>query len=217
MKKFWILIFVVTTIFVITACGDGQEAFVPESPGSSAQNGENSSGNGSDSTTPGNGDNNGNNGDSNGNGSDSHTNGDPQPAPVFSFTYRDVVINLGDDIDLVISKLGEPMGESRVASCAFEGLDERIVGYPEVQFQALQSGESFNIFYIGFDDRVPNARTSEGRIYIGSSVQAVLDAYGDDYDYDTGAYKYTRGLTSLMFITNGEFVEGIQYRLDLGL
>jgi hypothetical protein len=216
MKKLWILFLAIAAIFIITACGDVPGDDVPYSPGSSSQNGESPSGNGTNPGTPGNGDSNGNNGDNNGSGSDQYNNGDPDTQSVFYFKFRDVVIDLDEDIDIVISKLGEPRGDFRGPSCAFEGLEDRIIEYNGVQFQGYPDGELFRVFLIAFieDD---SARTPEGRISIGSSIQAVLDAYGDDYEYDTGSYKFTRGLTSLLFITDGDNVLGVQYRLDLGL
>jgi hypothetical protein len=216
MKKFWIIILAITAILTIAACSDGQQAFVPESPGSSSQNGENSSGNGSDSTTPDNNGNNGsNNGDNNGSGSEPDVNGDPQPLPAFTFTFRDVVIELGEDIDHVISKLGEPQGDFKGPSCAFEGLEDRIVQYDGVQFQAYPDGDRFKIFLIGVFSDGP--LTSEGRIRLGASIQDVLAAYGDNFEYNTGAYTFTRGLTFLEFLTEDDSVYAINYRLDLGL
>jgi hypothetical protein len=213
MKRILIFILVVTAIFVITACSDGNEAGVQETPGASpSQNGESPSGSGADPGTPGNSD---NSGDDNGNGADSYVNDDPQTPPAFSFLFRDVVIELDDDIDYIISKLGEPQGDFRVPSCAFEGFEDRIIGYPGIQFTAYPSGEQHKIFNISFFDDL--VRTSEGGVRIGAPVQAIIDTYGDDYSYETGMYKFTRGLTSLVFITEDGFISGISYRLDLGL
>jgi predicted small secreted protein len=209
MKKFSIFILVVTAIFVIAACSDGQGADVQETPpgSSSSPDGESPSNTGTDPDIP-------DNGDNSGSGSDPNANDDPQTPPVFSFTFRDVVINMDDDIDDVIGKLGEPRGDFHVPSCAFDGYD-RIVEYPGVQITAYPSGEHHNIFNISFFD--DSIRTTEGQIRLGSPVQAVLDAYGDNYSYEIGLYKFTRGLTSLEFLTEDSIVMRITYRLDLGL
>ena len=210
MKKILILTLIITAIFIITACSDGQGADVQETPDpASSQNGDNPSNtnSGTDPDTPG-------TGDDNGNGYDPDANGDPQTPLVFSFTFRDVVINLDDDIDNIINKLGEPMGDFHVPSCAFDGYD-RIVEYPGVQITAYPSGEHHNIFNISFFD--DSIRTTEGQIRLGSPTQAVLYAYGDDYSYEIGMYKFTRGLTSLEFLTEDGIVMRITYRLDLGL
>jgi len=208
MKKIPIFIFIIAVLFVITACNDGQGADVPETPGSSSsQNGENPSSTGTDPNTP-------DNGDDNGNGTDPNSGGDPQTPLSFSFTFRDVVIDMDEDIDYVISQLGEPRGDLHVPSCAFDGYD-RIVGYPGVQITAYPGGENHYIFNISLID--DSVRTPEGEIRLGSTVQAVLDAYGDSYSYETGMYTFTRGLTSLEFLTEDNIVIGITYRLDLGL
>jgi len=201
------LIIIMAAIFFIAACGDGQNAGVQETPGSS-QNGEHSSGDGTDPNTPG-------NGDDNVNGSDPYINGDLQTPPAFSFTFRDVVIEMDQNVAYVIEKLGEPLGEFEAPSCAFDGID-RIFSYPGIQIYTYPAGATDHIHTIGFFD--DSVRTSEGGIRIvHNTIEDVIDAYGDDYSYETGLYKFVRGLTSLEFLTEDGIVIGITYRLDLGL
>jgi hypothetical protein len=209
MKKSSLLILIITAILIIAACSDGQEADVRETPGPSlSQNGEDSSGNGTDPGTP-------DNGDDNGIESDPNVSDDLQISIVFYFTFNDVVIEMDDDIDYIIGKLGEPRGDFTVPSCAFEGLEDRIVEYPGVRITAYPIGQQHFIFNISFFD--DSVRTSEGQIRLGSPIQTVIDTYGDDYSYETGMYRYIRGLTSLEFLTEDDIVIGITYRLDLGI
>ena len=207
MKLTGLIILILTVIFIITACSDGQGAGVQEIPGSSSQNGEGSSSPGVDPNTSG-------NGDDNGNGTDSNANGDPQAPSAFWFTFRDVVIEMDENVAYVIEKIGEPLGEFEAPSCAFDGID-RIFSYPGIQIYTYPAGATDHIHTIGFFD--DSVRTSEGGIRLGSPVQAVLDAYGDSYSYETGMYKFIRGLTFLEFLTEDGYVIGITYRLDLGL
>ena len=209
MKKI-LLLTLLTALLMLAACGDGQGADVQESPGSSSQNGTDpsSTDTGTEPGTPG-------TGDDNGNGSDPDSNGDPQPLQVFSFSFRDVIIELDDDIDYIISKLGDPQDQQFVPSCAFEGYEDRIVFYPELEIHSYPSDESHRIFIIDFWGDGP--RTLEGGIRLGSPVQSVLDAYGDSYTYEAGMYRFTRGLTNLEFIVENGIVDRIRYRLDLGL
>jgi len=207
MKKIFVLVLIIIITFVIAACGDAQGVGVQETPGLSSQNGETPSGAGTDPNTPG-------NGNENGNGAGSYTNGEPQTSSGFSFTFHDVVIEMDEDIDYIINKLGEPRGDFPVPSCAFDGYD-RIVEYPGIQITAYPSGEGHRIFNLSFlDDSI---RTTEGRIRLDSPVQAVFDAYGNDYSYESGMYRFTRGLTYLEFLTEDGHVIRITYRLDLGL
>ncbi|MCL2663123.1 MAG: hypothetical protein FWE83_07315 [Oscillospiraceae bacterium] len=212
MKRILILFLVITAMLVIAACGDAQGVDTPETPGSSSQNGEDSSNpdTGTDPGTPGNSDENGN-----GNGIDSNSNGDPQIPAAFSFTFNDVVIAMDDDVDYIISKLGEPRGDITVPSCAFEGLNDRIVEYPGIRITAYPIGEQHYIFNVSFFD--DSVRTAEGGIRLGATIQAVFDAYGEDHSYETGMYRFARGLTYLEFLTEDDIVIGITYRLDLGL
>jgi hypothetical protein len=121
---------------------------------------------------------------------------------------------MDENIADVIERIGEPLGEFEAPSCAFDGID-RIFSYPGIQIYTYPAGETDHIHTIGFFD--DSVRTSEGGVRLGSTVQAVLDAYGDNYSYETGMYKFSRGLTSLEFLTEDDFVIGITYRLDLGL
>jgi hypothetical protein len=201
MKKIFVLVLIIIITFIITACGDAQGAGVQGTPEPSiSQNGYEQPGSGTNSSMPD-------------NGADPNDNGE-QASTGFSFTFNDVVIKMDDDIDYIIGKIGEPRGDFHVPSCAFDGYD-RIVEYPGIQITAYPSGESHRIFNLSFlDDSI---RTTEGRIRLDSPVQAVFDAYGEDYSYETGMYRFTRGLTYLEFLTEDGHVIRITYRLDLGL
>jgi len=205
MKKLSLLILIIITTLIITACGDAQGAGgqgTPEPPGMQNGEGQPGSSNGVDPVTPG-------------NGADPNIPGNGEPAATgFSFTFNDVVIEMDEDIDYIIGKLGEPRGDFPVPSCAFDGYD-RIVEYPGIQIIAYPSGDSHRIFNLSFlDDSI---RTTEGRIRLDSPVQAIFDAYGNDYSYESGMYRFTRGLTYLEFLTEDGYVIRITYRLDLGL
>ena len=50
-----------------------------------------------------------------------------------------------------------------------------------------------------------------------AALQNVFDIYGEDYSYETGLYRFTRGLTVLEFLVEDDIVMGITYRLLLDL
>jgi len=199
-----VLILVFISIFMFTACGDGAAVNAPEDqnpsqgttdsnisgsdPVSEAPAGD------SDTTSP----------------DDSAGNDEPQIPTVFFFKMGDVVIDMNQNINDVVSKIGEPSGIFEAPSCAFDGID-RIFGYNNagVQLYTYPIGDDDFIHTIGFTN--DSARTAEGGIRLGASLQAVIDAYGDDYTIDTGMYKFTRGLTSLEFLVDDDMVIGITY------
>jgi len=206
-KKLIFLFILSLFIITITACS-GEPANVPGSFGPGAQEPGNGTAPGSDPGT-----------EDHSPGNDPAQSGDPAvnddpPAPeVFTFTMGDAVIELDQSISYVKDKLGEPTGVFEAPSCAFEGTD-LIFDYSGVQFYTYpKSDNEDHIHTISFF--VDTVRTSEGGIRLGSSVQAVLDAYGDDYEYSSGMYTYRRGLTRLEFLTKDDIVIGISYGLHI--
>jgi len=122
---------------------------------------------------------------------------------------------MDDDIANVISKIGEPLEEFEAESCAFDGID-RIFRYPGIQIYTYPKDGSDHIHTIGFFDDI--IRTSEGGIRLDLPIQAALDAYGEDYRYETGMYTFTRGLTFLEFLVDDDdIIISITYRLELDL
>ena len=140
---------------------------------------------------------------------DEETTGEPQLPPVFFFKIGDAVVDLNENITYIISRAGEPIGELELPSCAFDGMD-RVFRYPGTDLYTYPVGDNDFVYNIAFfDDTV---RTAEGGIRLGSSLQAVFDAYGNDYEFDSGMYTFTRGLTVLEFLVADDTVIGITYR-----
>jgi len=133
-----------------------------------------------------------------------------QTLDAFVFVFRDVAIEMNQNVTYVIDQLGEPTGEFEAPSCAFDGIDRVFAYGTAVQIYTYPLGGNDHIHTVAFfDDTV---RTTEGRIRLYDTVQAVIDAYGDDYEYDTGMYTFTRGRTVLEFLTADGIVIGISYR-----
>ena len=157
-----------------------------------------------------------NNGDLNGNPDNTTppAGGDIPVPDVFSFTYKDVIIELNSNISDILGALGEPSSILESPSCAFDGID-RIYSYPGIQIYTYPVGDDDFIHTIGFfTDAVS---TTEGKIFLGNNSQAVIDAYGPDHTYETGMYRYTRGKTVLEFLVEDDIVIGITYRYLLDL
>jgi hypothetical protein len=134
---------------------------------------------------------------------------EPLEPPDFALKISGYLIEMNTDMTYVLAALGEPQrGVFEAPSCAFDGID-RIFGYSNMEIFTYPIGDSDFIHTISLID--DSILTTEGSIHLGSSLQDVIDAYGDGYERDSGMYKYTRGRTTLEFyIENGE-VEGITY------
>ena len=128
----------------------------------------------------------------------------------FTFKMGDVLIEMNQEITYVVERLGEPLGILERPSCAFDGMDI-IYGYPDVEIFTYPIGNTNHVHTINFINDSP--RTLEGGIRMGAPLQAVIDAYGEDFEYDTGMYTFQRGLTTLSFFIEDDIVWGITYGL----
>jgi len=204
-KSLFILSVLLLAVAFMAACGGEPGASPADPPVLPIETPEPVADNNTDSGTPPVTD----NGDTDDNGSADDT---PVALPDFFFKFGEVVITLDENISYVLDMLGEPMGVMVLPSCAFDG-DDRIYRFPGVDLYTYPSSDSDFIHTIAFfDDTV---RTAEGGIRLGSRLQAVLDAYGDDYTEESGMYTFSRGDTLLEFLIEADSVIGITYRLDI--
>ena len=134
---------------------------------------------------------------------------EPETPPVFFFKIGDTIVDLNENIKYIIAGAGEPIGVLELPSCAFDGMD-RVFRYPGADLYTYPIGDDDFVYNIAFFDST--VRTAEGGIRLGLSLQDVLDAYGDDYELESGMYTFTRGLTVLEFLVDDDTVIGITYR-----
>lgn len=126
----------------------------------------------------------------------------------YVFDYNGVAIRLNTDAAPILEALGEPQEYFEAKSCAFDGMDKtyffsgiELTTYPKSDKEDYVSSIYFK------DDSVS---TKEG-IFIGSTLQQLLDAYGENYSGNGEAYTYTKEDSSIMFIVEGEEVTSITY------
>ena len=144
--------------------------------------------------------------------SDSHSHVLPSvgySADIFYFVARGTTIYLDEDINNVLARMGEPLQTFDVPSCAFDGMD-RFFLFPGVQIQTYPIDGMDRVHTILLTD---DSLQTVGGIFIGSSLAAVLNAYGYDYGYSYGLYIFTRGNTTLRFLMNDMVVQTISYEL----
>ena len=182
----------------MSACGNGQVEDTPDAPeqapqetGSTTSSETPTADPGADDTAP-------------------VEDAEPEEPPLFALKVGNFPIEMDQNINEVLAALGEPQGVFVAPSCAFDG-EDRIFQYPSVQIHTYPKGDDDFVHTISLRD--DTIRTTEGRIYLGSNLQSVIDAYGDDYEHDSGMYTYTRGPTTLEFFVEDDTVIGITYGL----
>lgn len=125
----------------------------------------------------------------------------------FRFLHKEVVLTPGAVAEPVIEALGQPNSYTEETSCAFDGLDKTYV-YSGFSFTTYPDHDKDYIHTVWFTN--DSAVTEEG-IYIGSSQQAVDDAYGAESWNGVNAYILTRGNVRLTILLTDGFVSSVKY------
>ena len=143
---------------------------------------------------------------------DNNTTDTPVVKDGYVFEYNGVDIQMNSDAAPILNALGEPQEYFEAKSCAFDGMDKtyfysgiELTTYPKSDKEDYTSSIYFK------DDSVS---TKEG-IYIGSTLQQLLDAYGENYSGNETSYTYKKGDSSIMFIVNEDEVTSITYLADI--
>lgn len=125
----------------------------------------------------------------------------------FSFEYDKTVIPMNVDAAPIVKELGEPVDYFEAASCAFQGLDKQFY-YLGFELGTYPKGDKDFVSYVNFlDDTVSTDRG----IYLGSTLEELLTAYGKDYIQEGTSYVYKKGETKLTFIVEEDAVTQITY------
>ena len=133
----------------------------------------------------------------------------PTETDVFFFTGNGNTILLDTEIDAVLNEMGEPISTFDRPSCAFDGVD-RFFLFPGLQIMTYPINGTDRVHTIMLMD---DSLTTVNGIFLGASLDALLAAYGHDYDYSYGMYIFTRGNTTIRFNVNDYRVQTISYEL----
>lgn len=125
----------------------------------------------------------------------------------FSFVYNDVKIIPGDDMAPILATLGEPTKYYEAASCAFNGLD-KMYTWGSVQINTYPDGDKDRVLSIILLD---DANLTPEGVTIGSGREAVIAAYGNNYEGGETALTYSKGGTELKFLMRDGCVTSVQY------
>lgn len=125
----------------------------------------------------------------------------------YTFEYNGQVIVIDANAAPYVDALGEPVSYFEAASCAFEGLD-KMYTYSSFELDTYPTGDDDFVSAIIFKD--DSITTPEG-VRIGSTVEDVKAAYGDDYAEEVGQMVYSKDGMTLTFIVTEDTVASIEY------
>lgn len=143
----------------------------------------------------------------NGNTSDKNGSQEDVKEAGFVFETNGVKVPMNADSAPVIEALGESLNYLEAPSCAFQGIDKFYYysGY-ELSTYPLDGKD-----YISSVDLKDDSVTTVEGIYIGSTLEDIVEAYGEDYTEESGVYTYTLGDTQLAFVIENNVAAAITY------
>lgn len=132
---------------------------------------------------------------------------DDPPPKGFLFESKDITIAMHAEVESIIDGLGEPKNYFEAESCAFEG-KEKTYSYDGFEIYTYElNSKDYVASIVLLDDSVS---TREG-IYLNSSLEDVLSAYGDSYTNSFDLYTYESDKTKLLFLIENNHVVSIEY------
>lgn len=126
----------------------------------------------------------------------------------YTFTYKDVIIEMDADVAPIIEQLGEPDSYFEAPSCAFEGID-KMYTYGGLELDTYPTDDKDYISSVVFKD--DTLTTTEG-IGIGDSVSSLEEAYGTKWSDEDGMMVYEKDGMKLCFIVEEDSVISVEYR-----
>ena len=127
----------------------------------------------------------------------------------FYLTYNSKNIKL--DTVYNISDHGQYTDLFENENCAFGDRDVTYI-YDDIEVETYGNKKNELIIY-SIRLTGENAKTNEG-IGLYDSVEDIISKYGKDYIKEDNKYTYKHGKTSLIFITQNDIIESIEYQLN---
>lgn len=183
MKKFMILILILSMALCLFACGSAKPDTTEGTKGNEAT--QNAATKAPEVTDP------------------------SQPEEQFRFVYKGTEITLHAAAEPIVAALGEPMKYSESTSCAFDGLDKSYY-YGSFYLDTYPDGDKDYVYGWWFAD---DSVTTEEGIFIGASQAQVETAYGTDAYNGSNAFIVDRGDGRLTVILEEGVVTSIQYAI----
>lgn len=125
----------------------------------------------------------------------------------YLFEVNGVSIGIYEEAKPVLEALGEADSYFETPSCAFVGMDRQYTygSYMLTTYEEDGQEYIYDIYFL--DDKIS---TPEG-IRIGSTLEEVIAAYGEDYTEDFGMYTYRKEQSKLQFLVVDEVVTSVDY------
>lgn len=128
----------------------------------------------------------------------------------YTFQAGELEISMKQDASEVLSVLGKAVSFYEAQSCKHQG-KEKVFTYEGFELSTYPSGNADyvkSIWFLGEETQTP-----EG-IHIGSSIEDMVEAYGEDYVEKQGRYSYTSEEVILTFYTKKGLISGIEYKAE---
>ena len=143
-----------------------------------------------------------------GNAGNSNSENKQENEASYIFTYEGMEISVNEDIESVVSKLGEPIAYYEAASCAFDGMD-KFYTYSSFQLDTYPKDGKDMLASIYFKDDL--VKTTEG-ISLYMTKADMIQAYGEATTVNGNEYIYEKGNGCLYFILEGDEIISIEYQ-----
>ncbi len=125
----------------------------------------------------------------------------------FLFQSNGITMGMNEDVAPILSGLGNYNNYAESPSCAFKGLD-KIYSYSGFDLYTYPKG---SVDYVNSIYFIDDSVSTPEEIRLGSTVEEMLAAYGDDYTEEYGVYTYTKEKSTLSFIVTDGVIESIEY------
>lgn len=127
----------------------------------------------------------------------------------YLFETNGISIGIQMEAEPIFTALGEAEAYFETPSCAFLGMDRQYTygSYMLTTYEEEGQEYIYDIYFL--DDKIS---TPEG-IQIGSKIEEVIAAYGEEYTEDFGMYSYVKEQSKLQFLVVDGLVTSVDYTL----
>ena len=131
----------------------------------------------------------------------------------FKAAINGTEIKLEDNIEDVVATLGEPIDIIKAPSCKYAGLEDKTYIYDGFTINTYPNFDGSLDYVAGIEITIESFETSR-KIKIGSSVEEMLVAYGENFATVGNTYRYILEDRILSFYAEGDVIREISFILN---
>lgn len=131
----------------------------------------------------------------------------------FKAAIKGFDIRLEDNIKDVVASLGEPIDIIKAPSCKYAGLEDKTYIYDGFTINTYPN-EDGSLDYVAGIEITSEAFETSRCIKIGSSIEEMTAAYGENFTTVGNTYRYTLDDKILSFYAEGDSIRGISFILN---